>query len=209
MNWIIANALYNSHDPFGAWAATSIASPKQLKPNHILLLHGGEDISPSIYNEFPNKYCHASKTPSKRDAFELACIERARKIGIPIIGICRGAQLLCCVDGGSLLQHLTKHSKYGHHTIQDSETGEYYRANSAHHQMMRPSADAVVLASVREDTEGYGEDGHEFKFTSCPEVVYFPNLRAIGIQGHPEWMQGSAFNQYCLSLIKQHLIKEQ
>ena len=208
MNWTIANALYNARDPFGSWAYTSISSPNQLEPNHILLLHGGEDISPAIYGEFPNKYCYASKTPSKRDNFELACIEKARKMNIPIVGICRGAQLLCCVDGGNLLQHLTKHSKYGSHTIQDFKTGKYYRANSAHHQMMRPSKDAVVLASVPEETAGYGEDGHEFKFDSCPEVVYFPNLRAIGIQGHPEWMEGTEFNQYCSSLIKQYLLTE-
>lgn len=205
--------LYNvgritEEDPFGIINnVIPTYHPDQLKGDGIVLLHGGEDISPSIYNQEPNNYCHAPRTLSHRDAVELAIIDRAYKIGMPIIGICRGAQLLCAVDGGYLIQHIYNHTG-GTHEIVDVETSEVVKSNSCHHQMMVPSKDAKILAISDEAVRGIDVNDQEIALDHCPEVVYFKKIKAIGIQGHPEWLAGSPFVKYCRDVIKRHLLGE-
>jgi anthranilate/para-aminobenzoate synthase component II len=187
----------------------SIYNPFDLTADGALLLHGGADISPSIYKQEPNDYCFADRKPSYRDELELAMIERARKLDIPIIGICRGAQLLCAVDGGYLIQHIHGHTD-GNHSIIDTRTSEVITSNSCHHQMMAPAKDRdnIILAECRSITIGYDDYSRRNEYPSCPEIVYFPKLKAIGIQGHPEWMHGSPFVAYCCTLINEFLYAE-
>lgn len=211
MKRVMASALYNNVDPFALMDSKLVRKPSDLTLDCVLLLHGGADISPSIYGQQPNDYCYADRTPDGRDLAELALIEQARKMGLPIVGLCRGAQLLCAVDGGTLVQHITNHSSSGNHSIRDTRVPDkYYKSNSAHHQMMQPLAGVgnIVLADIQQDVVGYGENNICKIYNSCPEIVYFPRLRAIGIQGHPEWMPGSIFTQYCASLIKEFLLED-
>jgi len=102
--------------------------------NSILILHGGEDISPAIYGQTPSKYTRAGRKLSQRDKHEVALAEQAIKLGIPIFGICRGAQLACAIAGGSLVQHVENHITSGHNIV--TATGETYKTSSCHHQMM-------------------------------------------------------------------------
>lgn len=198
----------SEHDPFTIYKdVIPTYHPDQLKEGGMVLLHGGEDISPSIYNQEPNNFCHAPRTPSNRDAREMAIVDRAYKMGLPIIGICRGAQLLCAMDGGILIQHIYNHTG-GTHAIVDTETAEIVKSNSCHHQMMVPSDNAKILAITDEKVRGIDENDREVTFDHCPEVVYFKKLKAIGIQGHPEWLQGSPFVQYCRDIIKRYLLGE-
>jgi gamma-glutamyl-gamma-aminobutyrate hydrolase PuuD len=201
----LASAMYHSDSLFGINDVDPIKDHMKLTKDHVLLLHGGEDISPSIYREKPNSYVHADKHCSLRDVFELACIDRAIELEIPIIGICRGAQLLCCVDGGSLVQHMVGHP--AHHQLIDINLNTIY-SNSAHHQMMMPSKYAEVLAIDSHPIKGIRENDKEEYFEHCPEIVFFPNIKGLGIQGHPEWMRKSHFHDYCTALINKYLIKE-
>ena len=210
MQRVMASVLNAGTDPFHLMDCIYVQKPGELQLNHVLLLHGGADISPSIYNQQPNDFCFAERTPSARDLLEMAFIAQALKMNLPIIGICRGAQLLCAMDGGSLVQHIVGHAANGNHTIQDTRTKEYYRANSAHHQMMKPKTNNgnLVLAICPEKVMGYEEGEVPQQFSCCPEIVYFPNMRGLGIQGHPEWMPGSNFTKYCASLINNFLLKD-
>jgi gamma-glutamyl-gamma-aminobutyrate hydrolase PuuD len=163
-----------------------VRDPQDLKNQKALVLWGGEDISPSIYGQ-KSVYAHATDKPSQRDALEIALVNRAVDLGMPILGICRGAQLLCALDGGTLWQHVDNHAGWDHKI---TVRGHTYNTNSYHHQMMRPSKDAEVigtslhvLSSVKcsEKEELTGLD------PEC-EIVWFPKLRALGVQGHPEWL---------------------
>jgi putative glutamine amidotransferase len=69
-----------------------------------LLLTGGGDVSPSCYGEEPVSEVYGVNTD--RDQWELALVAAAQRVGLPILGVCRGAQILNVATGGTLVQHL-------------------------------------------------------------------------------------------------------
>lgn len=178
-----------------------------------VVIWGGADISPSIYNEPVHPKTRADDKPSMRDEYEMKIIRAAAASNIPIIGVCRGAQLVCAMAGGKLVQDVTGH--YGDHEIITDE-GDLYVTSSIHHQMMFPwNVPHKLLAWSEEplSQEYLGlnpEMANEFAedvATLEPEVVYFPGLLALAIQGHPEFMDSDcAFVQYCNGLVEQYLL---
>ncbi|MEI7742610.1 MAG: gamma-glutamyl-gamma-aminobutyrate hydrolase family protein [Chloroflexota bacterium] len=68
-----------------------------------LVLSGGTDIDPAVYGAERDE--HTQKTDSPRDRFELALVREARVLDLPVLGICRGFQLLDVAYGGSLDPH--------------------------------------------------------------------------------------------------------
>lgn len=182
---MIAHALFQSNYLKGE----SLSHAMQLRKDHkLLVLHGGEDISPLIYGE-RSVYAQAADHLSRRDAAEIQFVEQARILGIPILGICRGAQLLCCLGGGSLWQDVSNHAGRNHELL---FRGETYWTNSVHHQMMRPTEDMEILAvSPNRSPIKYDESEHE-DLGDEPEIVYIPDLKALCVQGHPEWLGSTA-----------------
>jgi len=80
-----------------------------------VLLPGGEDLLPSVYNQEKHHktYCHNSA--QERVSFEKKLLERlSRKM--PILGICYGAQLLNVLHGGNLCQHIDNHEEHDQKT---------------------------------------------------------------------------------------------
>lgn len=69
-----------------------------------LVLSGGADVDPARYGAAPHERTGAPRTD--RDAFEAALIEAAIEAELPLLGICRGAQMLNVELGGTLVQHL-------------------------------------------------------------------------------------------------------
>jgi len=77
-----------------------------------LLLAGGNDIDPSAYGARPHPQTH--RTRPERDRFELALAHRALERGLPVLGICRGMELLNVALGGTLDQHLERLDVHRH-----------------------------------------------------------------------------------------------
>jgi putative glutamine amidotransferase len=73
-----------------------------------LLVTGGADIEPARYGAAPDP--RLGPIRPERDATELAALDAAARRGLPVLGICRGAQLLAVARGGSLHQHLPDHA---------------------------------------------------------------------------------------------------
>ncbi|MGH3113814.1 MAG: gamma-glutamyl-gamma-aminobutyrate hydrolase family protein, partial [Gaiellaceae bacterium] len=67
-----------------------------------ILLGGGRDIDPLRYGQEPTE--HLAPTEPHRDAFELELTERSLDRGLPILGMCRGIQILNVALGGTLVQ---------------------------------------------------------------------------------------------------------
>lgn len=155
-----------------------------------ILLSGGVDVHPSFYKEEPkNKLGHVDYT---RDKFEIAlskyCIEKK----VPMLGICRGMQILNIVEGGSLyqdiqselpdsIQHSQKtYDSVGNHFIKIDEGnflrniyGEMGFVNSYHHQAVKKLASA--FEAVAWSSDGIVE-----------AMVHKENANIIAVQWHPE-----------------------
>ena len=82
-----------------------------------LVLSGGGDVHPKFYGQ-PEALTLCKEVLEVRDQFELDTIERARTHRLPILGICRGAQVLNVAFGGSLLQDL-EHAGFKNHRVGD------------------------------------------------------------------------------------------
>jgi len=81
-----------------------------------LVLAGGSDVDPTSYGETPHP--QTQRVWPERDRFELALARRALKRDMPLLGICRGMQMLNVALGGTLVQHLP--DMVGHETHRDT-----------------------------------------------------------------------------------------
>ena len=152
-----------------------------------LLLPGGGDISPARYGQEPD----GSEEPDlRRDEAELELVADFIAWGRPILGICRGIQMLNVALGGDLIQDIPTAAAHRHdkvlgdrvHTVTAGEDsflyplyGREFSVNSAHHQALGQLAAGLRLAAVS------SEDG-------VVEAVEWPNLGVYGVQWHPERM---------------------
>lgn len=208
----LLSALYHATDPFLLFDdCIGIVDKTHLSEfdpaDSVLLLWGGADISTSYYKQSPSVYTTARFFPSKRDWQEAQMIDHAVEVGMPIIGICRGAQFLCAKAGGSLVQHLSGHE--GNHHITTKE-GRTLLANSTHHQMMLPDESGEVLAwaTTRQSKDYWDGDGEMAPPEKEVEAVWWSKWKALGIQGHPEYMTpSSSFVGYCQQLVKEYILK--
>ena len=76
-----------------------------------LLLTGGEDVDPSSYGRARREVCGPSDP--LRDAFEIAALQACRVLGKPVLGICRGMQLMTVAMGGTQMSQLKGRSFQG------------------------------------------------------------------------------------------------
>jgi gamma-glutamyl-gamma-aminobutyrate hydrolase PuuD len=170
-----------------------------LKPENIhayldmvdmLVLTGGEDISPKIYGDTPRR---GAQWDQHRDATDIAVAQAAIARKIPVVGICRGGQLLNCLNGGKLWQDVDGHS-YGNHPAQYWDEKERQlstiQVSSAHHQMMIPGAGAKLLlwADSLSGIYSGGDKTVRKKKLKEPEVLFYEKTKSMCIQYHPEWM---------------------
>ena len=176
----------------------------------LAIFTGGEDISPAIYKHPRDNSTYFN---SHRDAYELSAFQKLREFNIPLLGICRGAQLLCALAGGSLIQDVTGHGRFLNDNGQWEESPE--TVTSTHHQMQYPwdlpKDDYKLLAgSVAPISSHYIWNGKKYNtndkidenFAFEPDVVHYPKINALAIQYHPEWMNENSWGlNYARGLI--------
>ena len=157
-----------------------------------LMVAGGADIDPGTYGAIA--HAETTGTIPERDRFEVALVRRALDRDIPLLGICRGMQLLNVARGGTLIQHLPE--RFGHHehrrvigsfenadhdvrlaegSLAERAAGEsLHSTKSHHHQGIERVGDGLVVTgwAVIDD---------------LPEAIEVADRRfALGIQWHPE-----------------------
>lgn len=160
----------------------------------LVVFTGGEDVSPYLYGHKN----YASYCSDYRDKQELAVYEEARAHNIPLAGICRGAQFLCVMAGGKLIQDCDRHTR--RHEVVTAD-GERFEVTSSHHQMQYPwelvfGEDYEILAHSENPFSSYylyngrkiltSEASRHLKLE--PDVVFYPGINALAAQFHPEWM---------------------
>lgn len=156
----------------------------------MVLFTGGEDVTPSFYGEnaHPTTSYNTERDIKEREYFNLAV-----KQGKNILGICRGSQFLCVMNGGSLVQHQqNNHHIHAVNTI-DPEYPEII-ITSTHHQAQMPYGlppDEYTVIGYTKGISEFHEDGDEAEINlidnkEC-EIVYYHKTKSLGIQGHPEF----------------------
>jgi putative glutamine amidotransferase len=202
--------------PFMKGEIRVVRHPNEIVEEGVLVLWGGEDINPDIYNHPRHPF---TGSPSNRDIVEVHLAQYAIDNGIPIVGICRGAQLLCALAGGSLIQDVNGHSG-PYHIIQDVRTKQLTVVNSLHHQQIyleeMPKDSYVLLAtSLSKTGEGMVGWGHAWKQKEPiavdyePEAVWFPKIKGLAIQWHPEYLPDYHTSQdYVQQLVDEFILKE-
>lgn len=176
-----------------------------LLPNtDCIVFTGGADVNPAFYGRPRHK---KSCYNNERDMAESHLYHIAAKKGIPMVGICRGAQFLTVMNNGELVQDVNGHA-LGHatHTIRIKQPNNnvyvHAQASSTHHQMMYPFGlpedEYVVLASAAkplsdkyETVNNKTEEVENLKLPEEPEIVFYPYTDCLCIQGHPEFTMGS------------------
>lgn len=155
----------------------------------LIVFTGGTDISPDMYGHARSSF---TGTPDvRRDKNEEALFHKAKADGKKMFGICRGAQLLCALSGGHLIQHADGHGRW-HEVVM--ENGKTFEVSSSHHQIMVPLQYHRVLAWSKKrlshsywDEKGQGKEEKLFEGKEV-EAAFFPAAKALAIQWHPEWM---------------------
>jgi len=160
-----------------------VISPS-IDASDIVVWTGGEDIDPRIYGE-ENKYCWG--VSPERDNQDLAAVDKAWGLNKFLVGVCRGAQLLNCFpNAGKLWQDVDGHGG-GVHVVRDFVTDALWACNTLHHQMLRPTKDALIVAGVKRSCRRKNADGVEEGDQVDPEVVYYHKTKSLLFQGHPEF----------------------
>lgn len=159
-----------------------------MKDADLVVFTGGEDVDPSVYHKKPHP---TTSSNIWRDKNEIASFKEAKRLGKPMIGICRGAQLLCVMNGGILVQD--QHNPAFVHPMKMYD-GKEILVSSTHHQAAYPYLMPKKKYRVLGWTNGlspyhYGQSyDEELAPEKECEVVYYPKFRCLGIQGHPEML---------------------
>jgi putative glutamine amidotransferase len=157
-----------------------------------LVLAGGADIDPAAYGQ--EAHAETLDTVPERDVFEIALVRAAIERDLPVLGICRGMQLINVACGGSLLQHLPE--RFGHSDHRRA-VGSF---DGADHdvRLIEGTLAARAIGESRHGTKSHHHQGVDrlgeglvvsglSMLDELPEAIELPGRRfVLGVQWHPE-----------------------
>ncbi|MDO3638621.1 gamma-glutamyl-gamma-aminobutyrate hydrolase family protein [Mycolicibacterium sp. KC 300] len=165
-----------------------------------MVITGGQDVHPACWGGDPSVVRNVDPRSdpmvhdAERDQFELALVRAALDRRIPVLGVCRGLQILNIALGGTLIPHLSPGSvehlsasppltdgaddhkvTFEPGSIAEQIFGASAVTNSWHHQAVDRCGTGLVIT-------GRTADG-------VVEAVELPGSPVLGVQWHPEWME--------------------
>ena len=198
------------HGGFTAWNFTRLAlfvseaTAVRITPSHPvdvskldgLIIGGGSDIDPVLYGARRHK--RTVHIDHRRDKMEWALLEGALKKKIPVMGICRGMQMINVFLGGTLIQNLDDLDlKFAHDTSPFPHKIVYIKPHTLLHKILRVSKCEVnsihhqAVKTLGKGLQVSAED--ENKIIQAIEHTHYAFL--LGVQWHPEYMPQSAIQR--------------
>lgn len=159
-----------------------------------LVLPGGGDITPGFFGQ---KNCGSKKIDTELDILQIQALEVFVSMKRPVLGICKGIQIINVFFGGNLFQDLPSadHHKYNlgdqyhlssavEHSLLHSIYGSSFVVNSAHHQGIDLLGKSLTVIQ-------HSDDG-------IIEGLIHNSLPILGVQWHPERMMPPPLNSPCV-----------
>jgi gamma-glutamyl-gamma-aminobutyrate hydrolase PuuD len=174
--------------------SADVAAASVLDGLHGLVISGGADVDPERYDA--ERDVATGPARPDRDGWELALVREALRRDMPLLGVCRGMQILTVALGGTLTQHLpdvvhnTSHQPevgiHGRHEVRLADgsrlagiVGDTADVATYHHQ-------AVDTLPAAAEACGWAQDGTIEAFEVCDKAW------ALGVQWHPEAYNGTS-----------------
>lgn len=165
-----------------------------------LLLPGGGDITPAFFGQ---KNAGSRCIDTELDIIQLQALEQAIRYEKPVLGICKGMQIINVFFGGTIVQHMPEHAQHEYKNGDQSHDtvivpgsflhgiyGNRLIVNSAHHQCLGKLGREILLAQYASPTP-------------TPEAICHRTLPLYGVQWHPErlYPDGDALFLFFCSLL--------
>lgn len=173
----------------------------------VVLFTGGQDVSPDLYGckKHPTTKCKQS-----RDLSDITIFSKIKRNQVAL-GICRGSQFLCVMNGGLLIQNVTNHLIEDTHEITNGN--KTYQIRSTHHQMQYPynlsnNDYDILYVSGKRLSDRYEGDLINQSFVidkGEPEIVLYHKDGfpiCISVQGRPDLMPNSSVSKMISDLVK-------
>lgn len=185
------------------FARANCSKAKNIEDADLVVFTGGPDVDPQLYGEtqHPTTHVYQQRDTDDIDAY-LICIEK----GIPMFGVCRGAQFLSVMNGGKLFQHVDNHT--GDHPMWDTVAAvSIAKVSSVHHQMCIENDRMTVLGTSGRSTVHWknAEENVTGNFP-CVEAFFYRDTCCLGVQGHPEYRGYTMFAKWCLDRINDYIV---
>ena len=157
-----------------------------------LMLAGGADLDPAVYGARPHPETIGSVP--ERDVFEIALVRRALERDLPLLGICRGMQVMNVARGGTLHQHLPElHGHDDHRRVLGSFEGADHDVRLTPGSLAARAAGEELHATKSHHHQGIDRVGEGLVVTGWAVIDDLPealevqsNDFALGVQWHPE-----------------------
>lgn len=164
----------------------------------VIIFTGGVDVAPRLYKSAKNPETFSNNARDMADI--IAWTRAAKKSDILKVGLCRGAQFLCVMNGGELWQDTDGHRGNIHPVNYLDEHGATVSTcvNSTHHQMMKPGGGIGVpggcerwgwtyQATYRDEAISGKKKANYLLEGPDNEILYYSASKSLCFQPHPEY----------------------
>ena len=171
----------------------------------LIVFTGGPDVDPTFYGQEKHR---STQIDPARDMLDLGLYATAMEAGIPMFGVCRGAQFLHVMNGGKLYQDIDHHN--GNHPILDLKSRNIIeKTSSVHHQSCMSNVDGgmeILATTSKSRNRALDHIRTEVGTKADIEAYFYRETCCLGVQGHPEYQGYNAYTEWCLKQIENFIV---